>query len=225
MTSDLTVHDVAEVLRGVTPAKTVDGEGDEPKGPPFFGLHEITDGGTTSRFLEQSVSTDRAVLLRQGDVVVALLGAIGAVAIVNEETDGAVLGRECAALRLRSGEDRLTSEWLELVFESWPVRERARAMATGQTMPRLTPKALGELALPVPRREVQDTLVERIAKFDEAIMRQEVLLVTLRELRGWEIELAVSGLVPSESQFVRRDAALASLVEGSSREDGELELT
>jgi restriction endonuclease S subunit len=225
MKGEHTIGEIAEVLRGATPAKRVETDLEEPKGIPFFGLHEITDGGTTHRSLEPSVSTERAVILRRGDVVVALLGAIGTAAIVSEETDGAVLGRECAALRLRSGEDRLTPEWLHLAFESWPVRERARAMATGQTMPRLTPKALGELVIPTPPLKVQAKLIDRIARFDEAIKWQEDLLTTLRELRGWEIELAVSALVPSESQFVHRDAALARLVEGSPREDGELEST
>ncbi len=224
MTSDLTVQDVAEVLRGVTPAKTVDGIGDEPKGPSFFGLHEITDGGATSRFLEPSFSVERAVFLRKGDVVVALLGAIGAVAIVNDATDGAVLGRECAALRLRSSEDRLTSGWLQLVFESRPVRERAQAMATGQTMPRLTPKALGELTIPIPPRDVQDKVVDRMGKFDEAIKWQEDLLINLRDLRGREIELAMSGLVHSKPRFDFPREDLEGLVV-SPREDGELELT
>jgi len=174
----------------MTPAKTTT----VPDTPVFFGLEEISHGGVISRYIEPELDLRRAVYLEHGDVVLALLGNIGAAAVVSDAAAGAILGRECAALRLRPGEPRITPQWLRLALGASPFRLHARAMATGTTMPRLSSRALGEMTIPVPPSEVQRDLVDRMAKFDDAIEAQRTLLNSLVALRGAEIELSMNEL-------------------------------
>jgi hypothetical protein len=195
MTDELLVSDFADVLRGVTPSKTTN----EPGSAAFFGLHEISNGGFAGRFLEPATDLERTVVLQQGDVVVALLGHIGDAAVVSEEASGSVLGRECAAIRLHSGEHRLTPQWLRLVLQSRSMRERAQSMATGTTMPRLSAKALSAFAIQVPPADRQHEAVDRIQKLESAIKAQRDVIKALTSLRDAEIDLLVSDLKTTET--------------------------
>jgi hypothetical protein len=190
MSSELRIDEFAEVLRGVTPSKTTLG----PDGPPFFGLHEITQGGLAGRFVESEVDLDEAIFLQPGDVVIALLGNIGDAAVVNEEAQGAVLGRDCGAIRLRSGEDRVPPQWLRIVLQSEPLRERIQSMTTGTTMSRLNIKFLASFSVPVPTADQIRKFADRVEKIEVAIQEQRNLVTKLTALRHAEIELLVSDL-------------------------------
>ena len=203
MSSDLHIEELAEVLRGVTPSKTTG----EPGGALFFGLHEISEGGTAQRFVEPTADLGRAVRLREGDVVVALLGNIGDAAVVSAEASGAVLGRECAAIRIREGEDRVVPQWIRIVLQSKPFRDRAQALATGTTMPRLSCKALSEVIIPIPTSNEVRHFVERIEALETAIEGQRELAGALTALRDAEIELIVSGTVSDNLAHTRAAVA------------------
>lgn len=188
MTGDLSIGDVAEVLRGTVPANTIE----LTDGTAFFGLAEVTAGGVLSRSPEPGAPMDRAVTLQTDDVVVALLGRIGDSVLVDEAAAGAVLGRECAALRVRSRESRVLAGWLNVALRSSQVRQQAQRMATGTTMPRLTVRRLGELRIPIPAVEEQRALVERVEKFEAALRAHERAVVVISKLRNLEIDLAFS---------------------------------
>ncbi len=189
MTGHLQITDVAEVLRGTVPANTVDGRSVDRW---FFGLAEITNSGIVTRSPEPGTDLSSAIALETGDVVVALLGKLGEVAVVTEDAAGSVLGRECAALRLKGGEDRLDPRWLFVAMRSAQVRERARLAATGSTMPRLNVRTLGDFTIPVPPRETQLRILERLDALEEAIHAQAQLLGSLNRLLDAEIELSVA---------------------------------
>jgi len=190
MTDELSITDVADVLRGTVPAHTVEGKGD---GPAFFGLAEISSSGIVTRSPEPGTDLSGAVLLDRNDVVVALLGKLGEVAIVAEGSAGCVLGRECAALRLKRGEDRLDPRWLLVAMRSSRIREGARLAATGSTMPRLNVRTLGDFTIPVPPRETQQRILDRLDALEGAIQAQAQLLGSLNRLLDVEIELSVAG--------------------------------
>jgi hypothetical protein len=99
------------------PAKVTD-DGD---GPRFFGILEIS--GHAPRMLEPGISLEHAVYLRAGDVVIALLGegGLGATALVDDRSEGAVLARECGALRV--GALTLLPSWLY----AWTYQQRLEA--------------------------------------------------------------------------------------------------
>ncbi|MCZ7537173.1 MAG: restriction endonuclease subunit S [Acidimicrobiia bacterium] len=188
MTADLAIGELADLLRGNVPANTTEAE----NGERFFGLAEISHGGATTRVLLPDVDLERAVRLQEHDIVVALLGKIGDVVIVGEEAVGCVLGRECAALRIRADERRVIPQWLYLVMRSSQFRQRAALGATGSTMPRLSPKVLAEMTVPIPSIDIQARLWSRLAAFDDAISTHRDLIESLCALRDAEIDLAAS---------------------------------
>src|SRR4051794_10554600 len=96
MTGTHRLADVARVVRGRAAAHTVP----ESEGLKLFGIAEITARGHgTPRYLEHGAEVDGPTVA-EGDVVVALLGNIGDAALVDASNAGAVLARDCAALRV-----------------------------------------------------------------------------------------------------------------------------
>lgn len=189
----LPINEVATLLRGITPAKTVDGL--EPV--PFFGLTEITAHGRVSRAPEPMLDLSDAVRLQDGDIVVALMGNLGAAAVVRGAAAGAVLGRECAALRLRLATP-VMPEWVALALASEPMKAHIATLASGATMPRLPIRALGELLLPVPPVEYQRQITGRLARLDKAITAQQDLVAALGKLRDAEAALASAELMEAD---------------------------
>jgi Type I restriction modification DNA specificity domain len=196
MTHQARIGEFAEVLRGVTPAKTRSDAGTAA----FFGLEEISRGGVVTRHVEPGLDLHRVVYLQEGDVVVALLGNLGASAVVSEPAAGAILGRECAALRILPGEKRVTPQWLRLALGATPFRRRAQTLATGTTMPRLLPRALAEISIPLPPIDLQRSTSNWIEAFDVAIDTHRELLKSLVVLRDAELELAVAELSEQEQR-------------------------
>jgi restriction endonuclease S subunit len=187
VTVGLTIGDVADVLRGTTPANTIQ----RSDGIGFFGLAEISNGGIVTRSPEQEPDWRRAVTLQEGDIVIALLGKIGQVAIIDATAAGSILGRECAAIRIRPSEDGMTARWLYLALQSDQIRGFLESLATGSTMPRLSVKALAGVRVPAPALAQQNAAGDQVSKFDDAIRAHERVLAVLRTLRSTEIDLAL----------------------------------
>ncbi|MGH9169723.1 MAG: restriction endonuclease subunit S [Acidimicrobiales bacterium] len=180
--------DVARILKGTQPTNTVD----KPSGPRFFGVAEISaDGGGPVRYTAKDADLARAVLLQDGDVAIALLGGRGHVALVGSGQAGAVLGRECAVLRVVDS-NRLVPAWLYAWVTSQEFRTAALATARGATMPRLNVRALEELEVALPSREAQQETAALIARFDSAISATLSALTELKDLRRIEIDIAVA---------------------------------
>lgn len=179
--------DVAQILRGQVPAKVSD-EGD---GSRFFGIAEIS--GHIPRVVESGVDVEHAVHLQAGDVVVALLGerTLGAAALVGDRAEGAVLGRECAALRV-TARGRLLPSWLYAWTKSRHFEEQVRRHASGGSMSRISIKYLAEFTLPLPPRPDQERLETEMARLDEALRSTADLIRDLEVLRDAEIDLAVA---------------------------------
>lgn len=182
------VREVADVLLGTVPANTVEAHG----GSAFFGLAEITaDGRGPLRFVND-VGT-RPVRLAVGDVVIARLGSVGASTIVRERHVGAVLGRECLAIR--STTDQVAGSWLHIWALSTDFKNQAERHTSGVTMPRLDPRALRDFELPLPAREHQVRVGAMLERFDVAIDLTGTVLRELTELREVEVDLAFADLL------------------------------
>jgi restriction endonuclease S subunit len=203
MTGYLTIGEVAEICRGTTPANTTE----HYTGIGFFGLAEISNGGRVSRSPELAPDMDRAVTLREGDIVMALLGKIGQVAFVGGFAAGSVLGRECARIRVRSNDLGITPQWLYIALRSTDLRDHAESLATGSTMPRLSTMALAEIPFPAPPPGEPDAIGNRLSKIEEAITANERVVSALKALRAAEIDLTLSKAAYYAS--VHGDAATA----------------
>jgi restriction endonuclease S subunit len=190
MTSIVHLDDVAEILKGQVPAKVSD-EGD---GPRLFGIAEIS--GHAPRVLEPGTSLERAVYLRTGDVVVALLGerGLGATALIDGRADGAVLARECAAMRVSA--PGLLSTWLYAWTKSEHFNEQIRRHASGGSMSRVNVRDLADFRLPLPPRSHQERFGAEIDRLDVALRKTTDLIRNLEGLREAEINLAIAKALP-----------------------------
>jgi restriction endonuclease S subunit len=190
MTSMVHLGDVAEILKGHVPAKVSD-DGD---GPRLFGIAEIS--GHAPRVLEPGTSLERAVYLRTGDVVVALLGerGLGATALIDGRADGTVLARECAAMRVST--PSLLSTWLYAWTKSEYFNEQIRRRASGGSMSRVNIRDLADFRLPLPPRSHQQRLEAEIDRLDVALRSTTDLIRNLEDLREAEINLAVAKALP-----------------------------
>lgn len=196
MTRWIELGELAEVRRGTTPAKTV-GLDD---GPGFFGLAEISQGGIVTRQPEPGLPLEDAVEVQPDDIIIALMGKLGDSAVA---LDSAFLGRECAAIRLRANEDRISPRWLSLALRSRTSRDRLQRHARGSTMPRLPIRRIMELPIPVPSIPQQRRTLERFDIIDAAVRAQSNLLVALNELYDAEVELAIADDQPASVEHTR----------------------
>ena len=124
--------DLVDLLRGRVPANTVR----EPEGPRFFGIAEITAcGNAAPRYVEYNPEiVDNAVELREGDIAMALMSNIGDATLIDASAAGAVLGRECVALRITAPQDVLPA-WLSAWLTSEEFQSQVAIHTTGSTMP------------------------------------------------------------------------------------------
>ncbi len=180
--------DLATVFKGRVAAKTV-ADGD---GPRFFGIAEISaHGATAPRYVDPVADLDEAVFLQPGDIVVALLGDIGNAVMVNERAAGAVLGRECAALRVTAAGHVLPS-WLYAWTASQEFKSQVMLHTSGTTMPRVSTRAIEDFTLPLPSLDRQRELEQLVDRFDAALTATATALQHMEELRTLEMDLAVA---------------------------------
>lgn len=191
--------EIATILRGTVPAKPTDSE----DGVPFFGITEITAGGTGDlrrvdldgdATLKRKTITDVRgvpVAIEPGDVAVALMSNIGQTALVSPRHAGAVLGRECAVIRPT---DDVSGAWIYVWTQSAQFRDQAARHTSGSTMPRLSYRALADLMVPVPPSDRQLQAEELLADFDDALRKTDEVRAYLTELRTLELELLLSEL-------------------------------
>lgn len=182
-----TLGDLAEVIRGAAPAKPTD----QDTGRPFFGISEISAGGATpQRFVAADDVPPGAHTLVHGDVAIALMSNIGASALITARHAGAVLGRECAALRSRTAD--ISGSWLYVWTQSADFQQQAERHVSGTTMPRLSLRSIPDFTLPVPDLDTQLEVQGMLDDFDDAISKAGRVLAELTELRRIELELILT---------------------------------
>jgi restriction endonuclease S subunit len=147
------------------------------------------------RVLEPGISLEHAVYLRAGDVVVALLGegGLGATALVDDRSEGAVLARECGALRV--GALTLLPSWLYAWTKSGHFHEQVRRHASGTTMSRVSIRDPADFRLPLPPLSYQQRLEAEIDRLEVALRSTSDLIHDLSNLRDAEIDLAIANVL------------------------------
>jgi restriction endonuclease S subunit len=185
MTILVRLGDVVNVLPGRVPAKTTE----HSNGARFFGIAEIS--GRLPRTVEPGIDLSRATYLRSGDVVVALLGDLGKSALVDDRSDGAALGRECAALRI-SDREALLPAWLYAWTQSPHFKAQVAERASGTVMRRINTRALPDFRLPLPELPYQRELEAEVSRYDAALIAAKDMIRTLEDLRAATSSLAMA---------------------------------
>jgi type I restriction enzyme, S subunit len=144
---------------------------------------EIESGYTRSR-------------LRPGDLVYAIRGSIGEVAMIPEELDGANLTQDAA----RIAYTRAThGPWLLHALTAAGVFAQLEAGALGATIVGVNIRDLKRASIPVPPRREQEAIAKFIehetVRIDTLVCKVRDAIVRLKELRSALISAAVTGKI------------------------------
>jgi restriction endonuclease S subunit len=189
MSQRITLNKFAEVLGGITPAPTED----SADGALFIGQSEVGSGGTQLLRrvdLHSDEDLGEPIILRAGDLVLASRDSRRRVLLVTESTDGAVLGRECLAVRLEGSWRPVTPTFLMAWMKTDDFRRQADTLVTGSTMPRLTKRSLASIEVPLMNANRQALLTALSEKFEVTTTALRTTLAHVEELESIELELA-----------------------------------
>lgn len=178
----------AKVLKGTTPAPREN----STKGLYFIGQSEVRSGGHALLRRVQVFPDDgpEPTYLQLGDLVISSLGPKRRVLMVNELADGAILGRECLAVRLPSNRKYFTPKFLMAWMKTDDFVRQVDALTTGMTMPRLTQRSLEDVQVPWLTPKHQELVTAIADKFDTATAALRSTLAQVEELEGIELDLA-----------------------------------
>jgi type I restriction enzyme S subunit len=147
----------------------------------------------TSSEIESGYKRSR---LRGGDLVYAIRGSIGEVAMVPDELEGANLTQDAA--RVAYTQD-IIGRWLLYALKSTVVFAQLEAGALGATIKGINIRDLKRAIVPVPQRKEQEriaTFLDReTAKLDALIAKVREAIERLKEFRSALISAAVTGKI------------------------------
>jgi hypothetical protein len=149
--------------------------GREPEALPFIRLEDLPRGGYDP--------------LEKGDVVLPLIGRLDRVLQVTGGQAGAILDRECAAVRLRE-DVPVTSDWLYLWARSSDCRLQMEWRLSG-VIPRVRARDIRLLQVPIVGVHEQEAAVARVARLDAAVESAHRASAVLTRLRDIEVDLRV----------------------------------
>jgi hypothetical protein len=189
--------DVAEV----SPGSSIDRKRRTHDGVAIFGLDQVAGRPLElPPCIDESNLPKRTTRLRAGDVVLALVGRTGRAALVGPDYDGAVLDRECAALRVHDPAGLVTPEWLHLWVRSGDCRTQMDTHTTGVAIPRVPISAVRRFTLPLVPREEQQAAATRLHDLEAALVATHDTFELLEQLLAVETDLAVYAATATENR-------------------------
>lgn len=117
--------------------------------------------------------------IRSGDVLLSIKGTVGRVGVVPEGVVGNI-SRELARIRPVT---RVNPFWLRYLLLSPMMQRHLTKAEVGTTRAEISIKILRDLPLPVPLREEQDQVVDRLASLEAQISISHQSLVKARALK------------------------------------------
>jgi type I restriction enzyme S subunit len=154
----------------------------------------------TTREIEAGYVRSR---LRGGDLVYAIRGSIGEVAMVPDELEGANLTQDAARVSYTTA---TKGHWLLYVLRSVAVFAQLEAGALGATISGINIRDLKRALVPVPPRVEQEAIAaflnQQTAKFDVTVAKIQNAIDRLKELRTSLICAAVMGKIDVRGETV-----------------------
>ena len=134
--------------------------------------------------------------LHTGDLVYAIRGSIGNVAMIPGELEGANLTQDAA--RVGYGKDT-SGLWLLYLLKSYAVFSQLEVGALGATIRGINIRDLKRTRIPVPplseQQDIADYVESETAKLDALVAKVQEAIVRLKELRTALISAAVTGRI------------------------------
>ncbi|WP_263168059.1 restriction endonuclease subunit S [Streptomyces sp. SCSIO ZS0520] len=159
---------------------------DGPDGVPVISPPDLTDHHTVdTRRLRRVPAEDRNRLsrfaLQAGDILVVRQGALGRLALVEEEHATWFYGSSC--LRIRPRREHVLPEYLVSYLSYPPVQRVMLGQSIPGTVPSLNSTILNKLKVTVPPLVRQHAVVEALADVDSRITLQRQMADRLEALR------------------------------------------
>ena len=133
-------------------------------------------------------------VLRENDIVIGRRGEIGRCAVIQKEQDGWLCGTGCFFIKTYENTNPI---FLTHLIRSEPYRRKLEALSTGATMKNLNNKALSNLLIALPPKEVQNTLIGYLNNLSQETQRIEAIyqckLAALQELKQSILHQAFTG--------------------------------
>jgi len=178
---------------------------DDPDGVPMLRIKDLTAGVTNTDSL-LTISSELSdqypyTVVEEGDLLLSVVGTIGATRVVGPELAGVNLSRAIARLR---PSDTVYTPYLRWIFESQPFTQYVDLTCVGTAQRVLNMDDLSALRFAFPtveeQREVSDLLDRTIGEFDVLVSRARQARDLLKERRAALISAAVTGKIDVRSE-------------------------
>jgi len=164
----LQLGEIAEVLSGIGYTKNDVTKDKTVAGVPLLRVTELGKNGELkppSLYLSRdALERARGRRLVQGDVLISTGGTIGKVGRVREAFAGGVPAHGITIVRFNDAQQRfeVLPSYVLRLLQSGPYQQWLAAHAQGTTVRNLTARSLRSLPIPVPRREIQETIATNV---------------------------------------------------------------
>jgi type I restriction enzyme, S subunit len=177
---------------------------DTPGGVPYIRPTEIDGDVIQVGELRRTVPTIAAKYkrseVREGDVILTIVGTIGKVAIVPDGLDGANITQSSS--RLRADSRVLSSRYLAWTMRSPALRGQFDKLRLGTAVPRLNIAHVRDLLVPIAPPSEQHRIVAKIEELfsdlDAGVAALERVRANLKRYRAAVLKAAVEGRLTEE---------------------------
>ena len=126
--------------------------------------------------------------LKPGDLVISMMGTVGACAIFPENAEKGIMNSHL--LRLQFSEEVLPEYIMFLLRDSQIIRDQIDRLSVGSIMTGLRSKVVKKLVFPVPKRPEQQKIVELLKQLDNLItlhQRKHIKLQNAKKSMLWKM--------------------------------------
>ncbi|MFS2089672.1 restriction endonuclease subunit S [Paenarthrobacter nicotinovorans] len=157
----------------------------------------LVDESSPIRVAAEIAEKHGRTTLTGGELLLSLVGTVGESAVAPKSLAGWNVARAIAVIR----PTKVSSRWLQLCFESAPIRAEILGVLNTTVQSTLNLADLKRLRIPVPPSEIRSGIEEVLGALDDKIAANSNLAVTADALATAEFHKAVQDVSPSDQSF------------------------
>lgn len=157
----------------------------------------IIDASSPIRVAGEIAEKHSRTTLTGGELLLSLVGTVGESAVAPKSLAGWNVARAIAVIR----PTKVSSRWLQLCFESAPIRAEILGVLNTTVQSTLNLVDLKRLRIPVPPLEIRSGIEEVLGALDDKIAANTKLAVTADALAITQFHKAVHGVAFSDQSF------------------------
>ena len=142
---------------------------------------------------EEKYNELKSCELKPGDLVISMMGTVGACAIFPENAEEGIMNSHL--LRLQFSEEVLPEYIMFLLRDSQIIRDQIDRLSVGSIMTGLSSTVVKKLVFPVPQRPEQQKIVELLKLLDNLITLHQRKLDEMKNQKKALMQLLLTGIV------------------------------